>query len=119
MSRTSIFKKAELTEIKKEMRNGTKIKKLAERLAPKYNLTERQMANKLYYVSAHTYMIYKKAKRTIEKNTIATINPDVAIIDTIAIETVPTVVETAVVNTLPAIVGRKVEMYDDHIRIYF
>jgi hypothetical protein len=117
MSRTSIFKKAEITEIKREMRSGTKIKKLAERLAPKYNLTERQMANKLYYVSAHTYMIKKKAKRTVEKNTVATINPDVAIIDTIA---VPTVVETAnVVNTLPTIVGRKVEMYDDHIRIYF
>ena len=64
-------------------------------------------------------MIYKKAKRTVEKNTVATISPDVAIIDTITVETVPTVVETAVVNTLPAIVGRKVEMYDDHIRIYF
>jgi len=120
MSRTSIFKKAEITEIKREMRNGTKIKKLAERLAPKYNLTERQMANKLYYVSAHTYMIKKKAKRTVEKNTVPTISPDVAIVDTIAVEAVPTVVETAnVVNATPTIVGRKVEMYDDHIRIYF
>ena len=117
MSRRSIFKTTELTEIKREMRTGTKIKELAERLAPKYNLTEKQMLNKLYYVSAHTYMIKKKAKPTVKKNTVAIVSPDVAIIDATA---VPTVVETAnVVNATPAIVGRKVEMYDDHIRIYF
>jgi hypothetical protein len=120
MSRRSIFKKAEITEIKREMRNGTKIKELAERLAPKYNLTEKQMLNRLYYVSAHTYMIKRKVKPTVEENTVATVNPDVTTIDTITVETVPTVVETEqVVNTAPAIVGRKVEMYDDHIRIYF
>ena len=120
MSRRSIFKTAELTEIKREMRNGTKIKELAKRLAPKYNLTEKQMLNKLYYVSAHTYMIKRKVKPTVEKNTVATVSPDIAIIEATDVETVPTVVETAkVVNATPAIVGRKVEMYDDHIRIYF
>jgi len=117
MSRRSIFKTAEITEIKREMRNGTKIKELARRLAPKHNVTEKQMLNKLYYVSAHTYMIKRKAKPTVEKNTIPTVS---AVIDTISVETTPTVVETEkVVNTTPAIVGRKVEMYDDHIRIYF
>jgi len=117
MSRRSIFKKAEITEIKREMRNGTKIKELAKRLAEKHNVTEKQMLNKLYYVSAHTYMIKRKTKPTVEKNTVPTVSADVAIVDTIS---VPTVVETEkVVNTAPAIVGRKVEMYDDHIRIYF
>ncbi len=117
MSRRSIFKTAEITEIKREMRNGTKIKELARRLAPKYNVSEKQMLNKLYYVAAHTYMIKRKAKPTVEKNNVATVS---AVIDTISVETAPTIVETEkVVNTTPAIVGRKVEMYDDHIRIYF
>jgi len=120
MSRRSIFKTAEITEIKRELRNGTKIKELAKRLAPKHNVTEKQMLTKLYYVAAHTYMIRRKAKPTVEKNIVPTVSADVAIVDTISVETVPTAVETEqVVNTAPAIVGRKVEMYDDHIRIYF
>jgi prenyltransferase beta subunit len=120
MSRRSIFKKAEITEIKREMRNGTKIKELANRLAPKYNLTEKEMLNKLYYVSAHTYMIKRKTKQTVKENTtvaeVETMMPveEMAIVETMTVEAPP-----AVVNAVPAVVGRKVEMYDDHIRIYF
>lgn len=120
MSRRTIFNIKELTEIKREIRSGTQIKQLAKRLAPRYSLTENQMLNKLYYVSAHTYMIKKKAKPTVEKNTtvveVETIMPvqEMAIVETITVEAPP-----VVVNAVPAIVGRKVEMYDDHIRIYF
>jgi hypothetical protein len=126
MSRRSIFKKSELAEIKTEMRNGAQITELAKRLAPKHNLTEKQMLNRLYYVSAHTYMIKKKAKRTVKENTtvaevetpmpVETMMPveEMAVVETMTVEA-----PAPVVNAVPAVVGRKVEMYDDHIRIYF
>ncbi len=96
MGRTSIFKTAEITEIKRELRTGTKVKEIAKRLAPKHNITERQMITKLYYISSHTYMTKRRPKATTLK-------------------------ATTVTNTqVPLVAGsKKVEMYADHIRIYF
>lgn len=100
MSRRSIFKTAELAEIKREMRNGTKVREIAKRLAPMYNMDEEKMLTKLYYVSAHTYMTKGRPTRTKRvKNTRTTNVPTNA-------TTIPTS-------------AKKVEMYSDHIRIYF
>ena len=120
MSRRSIFKTKELTEIKREMRNGTQIKELAKRLAPKYNLTEKEMLTKLYYVSAHTYMIKRKTKRTVKENTtVAEVETMMPVEEMAVVETMTVEAPAPAVNAVPAVVGRKVEMYDDHIRIYF
>lgn len=96
MGRSSIFKTAEIKEIKRQLRSGIKVREMAKRLAPKHNITESQMLTKLYYISAHTYMTKGRPKTT--KPT-----------------TMP------VTNTqIPLVAGsKKVEMYADHIRIYF
>ncbi len=100
MSRRSIFKTTELAEIKRQMRKGYKIKEMAKRLAPAFNVTEEKMLNKLYYISANTYMTKGRPKATkAEKNTTTT----------------ATMTNT---TTIPKS-AKKVEMYSDHIRIYF
>lgn len=98
MSRKSIFKTTEILEIKKQIRQGAKVKQLAKRLAPQYNVTEEQMLNKLYYISARTYMMRgRPAKRAKVAR--------------------PTRVENTTENL--SVVGKKVVMYSNHIRIYF
>ena len=100
MSRRSIFKTAEILEIKKQIRQGSKVKQMAKRLAPQYNLTEEQMLSKLYYISANTYMMRgRPSKKT--KTPAAPV----------------TRVEKPTDNI--SVVGKKVVMYSDHIRIYF
>lgn len=100
MSRRSIFKTAEVLEIKKQIRQGSKVKQMAKRLAPQYNVTEEQMLSKLYYISANTYMMRgRPSKKT--KTPAAPV----------------TRVEKPTDNT--SVVGKKVVMYSDHIRIYF
>ena len=98
MSRRSIFNTTETQVIKKQIRKGVKVKDLARTLAPKYNISEEQMMGKLYYISARTYMMRgrptKKAK-----------TPPV------------TKVEKPTENV--SVVGKKVVMYSNHIRIYF
>jgi hypothetical protein len=106
MSRRSIFKTAQIAEIKREMRNGTKVKEIAKRLAPMYNMNEEKMLTKLYYISAHTYMTKgRPSGKNRVKNTRTT-----------NVSTTPTV-ET--MESVPTAIGKKVEMYSDHIRIYF
>lgn len=100
MARRSIFKTAEILEIKKQIREGAKVKQMAKRLAPQYNVTEEQMLSKLYYISANTYMMRgrpsKKAKTPLPPTTR---------------------VEKPADNI--SVVGKKVVMYSNHIRIYF
>ena len=101
MSRRSIFNTTELLDIKKQIRQGAKVKQMAKRLAPQYNVTEEQMLSKLYYISARTYMMRgrpsKKAKTPAP--------------------TTATRVEKPTENI--SVVGKKVVMYSNHIRIYF
>jgi len=94
MGRSSIFKTAEIKEIKRQLRSGIKVREMAKRLAPKHNITESQMLTKLYYISAHTYMTKGRPKTT------------------------PTTTNNDVRKVFTS-VGKKVEMYADHIRIYF
>lgn len=97
MSRKSIFKTAELLQIKKQIREGIKVKQLAKRLAPRYNVTEEQMLNKLYYISAKTYMMRGRPSKKAKVATPA--------------------VEKSPENM--SVVGKKVVVYSNHIRIYF
>lgn len=101
MSRRSIFNTTQTQVIKKQIRKGVKVKDLARTLAPKYNISEEQMMSKLYYISARTYMMRgrpsKKAKTPAP--------------------TTATRVENTTENI--SVVGKKVVMYSNHIRIYF
>lgn len=96
MSRKSIFTEAQIKEMKQEIRTGEPIVMLAEKLAPRYNVSENSMRIKLYSLARRTYKIAEwngpKQRRTRIDNTL----------------TVPT-----------QVTGKKVVMYDDHIRIYF
>lgn len=105
MSRKSIFTTTEKQVIKKEIRRGVKVKDIARVLAPKYELTERQMLNKLYYISSQTYMLRGRPKKSTTPKTKAPTS------------NVPTVVN-AITNSA-GLSGKKIMMYDDHIRIYF
>lgn len=98
MSRKSIFKTTELLEIKKQIREGAKIKQMAKRLAPRYNVTEEQMLSKLYYISARTYMMRGRPSKKAKAPR-------------------PARVEKSTDNI--SVVGKKVVMYSNHIRIYF
>lgn len=98
MSRRSIFKTAEVLEIKKQIREGAKVKQMAKRLAPQYNVKEEQMLNKLYYISANTYMMRGRPTKKAKTSPV-------------------TRVEKPTDNV--SVVGKKVVMYSDHIRIYF
>ena len=100
MSRRSIVKTEEVLEIKKQIRRGAKVKQMAKRLAPQYNVTEEQMLNKLYYISARTYMLRGRPS----KKTKAPAAP-------------VTRVEKPTENI--SVVGKKVVVYSNHIRIYF
>lgn len=100
MSRRSIFKTAELLEIKKQIRGGARIKQMAKRLAPTYNVTEEQMLSKLYYISARTYMMRGRPSKKVK----APVAP-------------ATRVEKPTDNI--SVMGKKVVVYSNHIRIYF
>jgi hypothetical protein len=96
MSRKTIFTEAQIKEMKEVIRTGEPITMLAERLAPTYNVTENKLRSKLYSVAKRTKKIADwagpKQRRTKIKNT----------------PTPPT-----------QVMGKKVVMYNDHIRIYF
>jgi hypothetical protein len=96
MSRKSMFTDEQIKQMKQEIRTGEPIVMLAEKLAPRYNVSENSMRIKLYSLARRTYKIAewtgpKQRRRRID-NTL----------------TVPT-----------QVTGKKVVMYDDHIRIYF
>ena len=102
MSRKTIFTEAQIKEMKEVIRTGEPITMLAERLAPMYNVTENKLRSKLYSVAKRTKKIADwsgpKQRRTRMNN----------------------IVTPATLPTLPTeMVGKKVVMYDDHIRIYF
>jgi hypothetical protein len=96
MSRKTIFTEAQIKEMKEVIRTGEPITMLAERLAPTYNVTENKLRSKLYSVAKRTKKIADwagpKQRRTKIENTPAP----------------PT-----------QVMGKKVVMYNDHIRIYF
>lgn len=98
MARKSIFKTTELLEIKKQIREGAKVKQLAKRLAPRYNVTEEQMLSKLYYISARTYTMRGRPSKKVKAPR-------------------PARVEKSTENI--SVVGKKVVVYSNHIRIYF
>lgn len=110
MSRRSIFSTVQLQLIKKEIRKGVKVKELARTLAPKFNLTEEKMLNKLYYISAHTYLLRGRPKKssTLRKTTTVMEAPKAA-----------PVVTSKAIEEATGLVGKKIVMYGDHIRIYF
>lgn len=96
MSRKSIFTDEQVREMKQVIRTGEPIVMLAERLATKYNVSENSLRTKLYSVAKRTRKIADwtgpKQRRMRIDNTL----------------TPPT-----------EVTGKKVVMYDDHIRIYF
>lgn len=96
MSRKSTFTEAQVREMKEVIRTGEPIVMLAERLAPRYNVEENKLRSKLYSVAKRTRKIADwngpKQRRMRMDNTL----------------TPPT-----------EFTGKKVVMYDDHIRIYF
>lgn len=96
MSRKSMFTEAQIKQMKQEIRTGEPIVMLAEKLAPRYNVSENTLRTKLYSLSKRTYKIADwngpKQRRMRIDNTL----------------TPPT-----------EVVGKRVVMHDDHIRIYF
>jgi hypothetical protein len=96
MSRKSMFTDEQIKQMKQEIRTGEPIVMLAEKLAPRYNVSENSLRTKLYSVAKRTRKIAEwtgpKQRRMRIDNTL----------------TVPT-----------QVTGKKVVMYDDHIRIYF
>jgi len=96
MSRKSTFTSTQIKEMKEVIRTGEPIAMLAERLAPMYNMPENKLRTKLYSVAKRTKKIADwagpKQRKTKIENT----------------PTPPT-----------QVIGKKVVMYDDHIRIYF
>lgn len=96
MSRRPIFSDFQVKEMKEIIRTGEPIVMLAERLATKYNVPENKLRSKLYSVAKRTRKIAEwtgpKQRRKRIDNTL----------------TPPT-----------EVTGKKVVMYDDHIRIYF
>ncbi len=102
MSRKTIFTEAQIKEMKEVIRTGEPIVMLAERLAPKYNVTENSLRSKLYSVAKRTRKIAdwagpKQRRTRIEKMIIPSDTP----------------------TTPKEVASKKVVMYDDHIRIYF
>ena len=111
MSRRSIFSTTQMQLIKKEIRKGVKVKELARTLAPKFNLTEEKMLSKLYYISAHTYLLRGRPKKSSTARKTRVERPT-------AVN--PTTTTTAdVIEKATGLVGKKIVMYGDHIRIYF
>jgi septum formation inhibitor MinC len=111
MSRKTSFTEAQIKEMKQVIRTGEPIVMLAERLASQYNVTENTLRNKLYSVAKRTKKIADWAgpKKRVTK-TENTSTPDV---DTMIVDAPTTTEATA------EVVGKRVVMYDDHIRIYF
>lgn len=102
MSRKTIFTDAQIKEMKEVIRTGEPIVMLAERLAPKYNVTENSLRSKLYSVAKRTRKIAdwagpKQRRTRIEKMIIPSEAP----------------------TTPKEVKSKKVVMYDDHVRIYF
>lgn len=88
--------------MKEVIRTGEPISMLAERLAPRYNVTANTLRNKMYSVAKRTYKIAdwngpKQRRTRIEKMIIPSDTP----------------------TTPKEVASKKVVMYDDHIRIYF
>ena len=110
MSRRSIFSTVQLQLIKKEIRKGVKVKDLARTLAPKFNLTEEKMLSKLYYISAHTYLLRGRPKKSSTARKTRVERPT-------AVN--PTITTTDAIEKATGLVGKKIVMYGDHIRIYF
>jgi len=101
MSRKALFTDVQVQEMKEVIRTGEPIAMLAERLATKYNVTADTLRNKMYSVAKRTRKIaeWNGPKKRRQKNT-----------------------EMSSVTTttnIPTAMGKKVEMYADHIRIYF
>jgi len=98
MSRKALFTDVQVQEMKEMIRTGEPIAMLAERLATKYNVTADTLRNKMYSVAKRTYKIaeWNGPKKRTQKNTTMSVNTNV-----------------------PTAMGKKVEMYADHIRIYF
>ena len=111
MSRKTSFTEAQIKEMKQVIRTGEPIVMLAERLASQYNVTENTLRNKLYSVAKRTKKIadWTGPKKRVTK-TENTSTPDV---DTMIVDAPTTTEATA------DVVGKRVVMYDDHIRIYF
>lgn len=103
MSRRSIFNTTELLDIKKQIRQGAKVKQMAKRLAPQYNVTEEQMLSKLYYISARTYMMRGRPIKKVKTPT----------------TTVAPVTKVEKNNDNISVLGKKVVVYSNHVRIYF
>lgn len=102
MSKKPIFSDAQVKEMKENIRTGEPVVMLAERFAIKYNVPENKLRSKLYNLAKRTRKIAEwngpKQRRTRMNN----------------------IVTPATLPTLPTeMVGKKVVMYDDHIRIYF
>lgn len=98
MSRKALFTDVQVQEMKEMIRTGEPIAMLAERLATRYNVTTDTLRNKMYNVAKRTRKIaeWNGPKRRTQKNTTVSVN-----------------------TTVPTAMGKKVEMYADHIRIYF
>lgn len=99
MSRKARFTDVQVQEMKEIIRTGEPIAMLAERLATRYNVTADTLRNKMYSVAKRTRKIaeWNGPKRRRQKNTEM----------------------SSVTTNVPTAMGKKVEMYADHIRIYF
>lgn len=100
MSRKALFTDVQVQEMKEMIRTGEPIVRLAERLATRYNVNENSMRTKLYSVAKRTRKIaeWNGPKRRRQKNT---------------------EMSSVTTTNVPTAMGKKVEMYADHIRIYF
>ena len=104
MSRRSLFTTKEVLEMKKEIRTGESIKSIARRLAPQFDVTEQQLCSKLYSVATRTYL--RRGRPTLEQTSPRKYTKKA----TTVTRNTKEVVSTS---------GKKVIMYEDHIRIYF
>ncbi|NBW33724.1 MAG: hypothetical protein EBR30_01565 [Cytophagia bacterium] len=100
MSRKALFTDVQVQEMKESIRTGEPIAMLAEKLATKYNVPTNTLRNKLYSVAKRTRKIaeWNGPKRRRQKNT---------------------EMSSVTTTNVPTSMGKKVEMYADHIRIYF
>lgn len=100
MSRKALFTDVQVQEMKEMIRTGEPIAMLAERLATRYNVTTDTLRNKMYSVAKRTRKIaeWNGPKRRRQKNT---------------------EMSSVTTTNVPTAMGKKVEMYADHIRIYF
>jgi hypothetical protein len=106
MARRPIFNDFQVKEMKEIIRTGEPIMMLAEKLATKYGVSESSMRSKLYSIARRTYKIaeWNGPKRRTKKN----MTNESTISESITTMEQPT-----------QLTGKKVVMYEDHIRIYF